>query len=96
MRTFWICCSVAGTPIAGVWLIYVSGETIPLVGSRTMMGPRKCGTDMCEKCAELDKKIERCERAVVSVGDRVTVERLMAMVKDLQAQKAALHPQEQK
>jgi hypothetical protein len=56
-----------------------SGETIPLVGSRTMMGPRKCGTDMCEKCAELDKKIERCERAVVSVGDRVTVERLMAM-----------------
>ena len=61
-----------------------------------MMGPRKCGTDMCEKCAELDKKIERCERAVVSVGDRVTVERLMAMVKDLQAQKAALHPEEQK
>jgi hypothetical protein len=49
---------------------------------------------MCEKCAELDKQIERYERAVVSIA--ATVERLMAMVKDLQAQKAALHPEEQK
>jgi len=74
-----------------------SGETIPLIGSRYHDGAAQCGTDiMCEKCAELDKKIERCKRAVVSVGDRVTVERLMAMVKDLQAQKAALHPEEQK
>jgi hypothetical protein len=60
-----------------------------------MMGPRECGTGiMCDKCAELDKRIERCERAVVSVGNRVAVERLMAMVKDLQAQKAALHPEQ--
>ena len=51
---------------------------------------------MCEKCAELDEKIERCERVVVSVGDRVTVERIMAMIEDLQAQKAALHPENQK
>jgi hypothetical protein len=51
---------------------------------------------MCDKCAELDQKIERCERGVASVSDPVTVERLMALIEDLQAQKAVLHPEEQK
>jgi hypothetical protein len=51
---------------------------------------------MCEKCVEIDRMIESCEHAVIFIGDRVTVERLMAMVKDLQAQKAALHPEEPK
>jgi hypothetical protein len=48
---------------------------------------------MCDKCVELDKKIEHYERILVSIGDRGTVERLMAMIADLQAQKAALHPE---
>ena len=51
---------------------------------------------MCEKCVEIDRTIERCERGIASVGDRVTVERLMALIEDLQAQKVALHPEEQK
>jgi len=49
---------------------------------------------MCDKCVELDKKIEHYERILVSIGDRGTVERLMAMIADLQAQKAALHPEQ--
>jgi hypothetical protein len=49
---------------------------------------------MCEKCAPLDKKIEHYETMVVSIGDRATVERLMAMIADLQARKAALHPEQ--
>jgi len=48
---------------------------------------------MCNKCAELDKKIEHYETILVSIGDRVTVERLHAMIADLQAQKVALHPE---
>jgi hypothetical protein len=48
---------------------------------------------MCDKCAKLDKKIEHYETILVSIGDRVTVERLMAMVANLRAQKAALHPE---
>jgi hypothetical protein len=35
---------------------------------------------MCDKCAKLDKKIEHYETMIVSIGDRVTVDRLMAMV----------------
>jgi hypothetical protein len=49
---------------------------------------------MCDKCEELDKKIEHYETILVSIDDRVTVERLMAMIADLQAQKAALHPEQ--
>jgi len=47
---------------------------------------------MCDKCEKLDKKIELYETIVVSIGDRATVERFMAMI--LQAQKAALHPEQ--
>ena len=49
---------------------------------------------MCDKCEKLDKKIEHYETTVVSIGDRATVERLMAMIADLQARKAALHPEQ--
>ena len=51
-------------------------------------------TPMCDKCARLDNKIEHYEKMIVSIGDRVTVDRLMAMVANLRAQKAALHPEQ--
>jgi ABC-type uncharacterized transport system fused permease/ATPase subunit len=49
---------------------------------------------MCDKCEKLDKKIEHYETIVVSIGHRATVERLMATIADLRAQKAALHPEQ--
>jgi hypothetical protein len=52
------------------------------------------GFPMCDKCAKLDKKIEHYETILVSIGDRVEVEGLMAMVANLRAQKAALHPKQ--
>ena len=51
---------------------------------------------MCDKCAELDKKIDHYRRMLLSIGDQVTVERIEALIADLQAQKAALHHPEQK
>jgi hypothetical protein len=48
---------------------------------------------MCDKCAVLDKKIDHYEQILISIGDRVTVERLHAMIADLQAQKVILHPE---
>jgi hypothetical protein len=48
---------------------------------------------MCEKCLALDRKIDHYEQMLISIGDRVTVERLHAMIADLQAQKVALHPE---
>jgi len=49
---------------------------------------------MCDKCDELDKKIEHYRQILLSIGDQITVERLHAMIADLRAQKAALHPEQ--
>ncbi len=46
---------------------------------------------MCDQCDELDKKIEHCRRIRLSIGDPVTIERIEALIADLQAQKATLH-----
>jgi hypothetical protein len=49
---------------------------------------------MCDKCDELDKKIEHYQQILLSIGDQSTVERLNAMIGNLQAQKATLHPEQ--
>jgi hypothetical protein len=48
---------------------------------------------MCDKCFEIDKAIERYQRILVSISDQVTVDRTKELIADLQAQKAALHPE---
>ena len=52
------------------------------------------GFPMCDTCAELDKKIEHYRRMLLSIGDQITVERIEALIADLQAQKATLHPEQ--
>jgi hypothetical protein len=49
---------------------------------------------MCDKCAELDKKIEHYRRMLLSIGDQITIERIEALMADLQTQKATLHPEQ--
>jgi len=49
---------------------------------------------MCDKCDELDKKIEHYRKISSAIGDQITVERINAMIADLQAQKVVLHPEQ--
>ena len=49
---------------------------------------------MCDKCVELDKKIERCRRLSSSLGDQVTIDRIKALIEELQTQKVELHPEQ--
>jgi len=49
---------------------------------------------MCDKCAELDKKIERYWKLSAAISDRLALDGIKAAIKDLQAQKAALHPEQ--
>jgi len=70
-----------------LWNTTGSGIDEHFPGKRFYLG-------MCDKCAQLDKKIEHYETMLVSIGDRATVERLMALVAELQARKAALHPEQ--
>ena len=48
---------------------------------------------MCDKCAELDKKIERYRKLGVAISDRLALDGIKAAIEDLQAQKAGLHPE---
>jgi hypothetical protein len=45
---------------------------------------------MCDKCVELDKKIEHYREITMAIGDELTIERIKALIGDLQAQKAIL------
>ena len=49
---------------------------------------------MCDKCDELDKKIEHYQLILLSIGDQITAERIKAIVANLRVQKAALHPEQ--
>jgi hypothetical protein len=51
---------------------------------------------MCDKCIQLDKKIEHYERLASGIADELTRERLRNSVQEMRAQKTALHPEQQK
>jgi hypothetical protein len=51
---------------------------------------------MCDKCAELDNKIEHYRSLVAKVMDPLTAERVGKLIEDMQAQKAGLHPEQEK
>jgi hypothetical protein len=48
---------------------------------------------MCNKCAELDRKIEHYERMRSLIGDQLTVDAIKELVAKLKAEKAELHPE---
>ena len=49
---------------------------------------------MCEKCVEIDNKIKRYRDLLRSITDQPMVEGTRALIADLEAQKAALHPEQ--
>jgi hypothetical protein len=48
---------------------------------------------MCDKRVEIDEKIKRYRSIVRSITDQPTVDGAKALIADLDAQKAALHPE---
>ena len=50
---------------------------------------------MCDKCTELDKKIEHYRSVIAMVSDPLTVERVGELIKEMQVQKAQLHPEQE-
>ena len=51
---------------------------------------------MCDKCQELEKKIERARRLASSINDQETIDRFNQLIKDAEAEKAKLHPEQQR
>ena len=52
------------------------------------------GLEMCDKCKELDDKIEHYRRIAASINDQLTIDRIGELVARLEAEKAALHPEQ--
>ena len=48
---------------------------------------------MCVKCVAIDRKIEHYERLCLSISDQLTIDRVEALVAEMKAQKAKLHPE---
>jgi hypothetical protein len=49
---------------------------------------------MCDKCLEIDRKIEHCRRLQSTAPDHNVAERIAALIEKLRAEKVALHPEE--
>ena len=49
--------------------------------------------DMCHECEQLDEKIEHSKKILSAMTDQLTIERITALIGELQAQRAALHPE---
>ena len=49
---------------------------------------------MCDKCVELDGKIEHYRRLSSTITDQRTVDGIKELIKRMKAQKAALHPEQ--
>jgi hypothetical protein len=50
---------------------------------------------MCKRCTELDDKIEHYKRISTYVTDQLTLEGIAGLIKQIKAEKAALHPEAQ-
>jgi hypothetical protein len=46
---------------------------------------------MCDKCSELDKKIDRYRRVIEAINDRQAVDGITQLIKEAEAEKAKLH-----
>jgi hypothetical protein len=51
---------------------------------------------MCDKCQELEKKIERFRRLALAINDPLTIDRFNQLISDTKAEKAKLHPEQEK
>jgi hypothetical protein len=51
---------------------------------------------MCDKCNEINEKIEHYRDIAARLSDPLTIERIAELIAELVAQKAALHPEQEK
>lgn len=51
---------------------------------------------MCDKCVELDGKIEHYRRLASMMTDQQTIDGIKALIESTEAQKVAFHPEQQK
>jgi FAD/FMN-containing dehydrogenase len=58
-------------------------------------GSNANGVQMCEKCVELDGKIEHYQRLSSKITDQLTLDGIKELIERMKAQKAVLHPEQE-
>jgi hypothetical protein len=48
---------------------------------------------MCDKCKDLDQRIEHYQRISASMTDETVIDRIKELIAKIKAQKAELHPE---
>jgi hypothetical protein len=66
-----------------------------VIQNRGLPISRNAELAMCDKCVELDKKIERYRRIAGAIADRFKTDRLKASIAELKARKMELHPEQE-
>jgi hypothetical protein len=51
---------------------------------------------MCDKCVELDGKIEHYRKLASAISDRLTIEGIADRIKEMEAQKVQFHPEQKR
>jgi hypothetical protein len=49
---------------------------------------------MCDVCEQLDEKIEHYKKVMAAMTDQLTINGITALIAELQARKAELHPKQ--
>jgi hypothetical protein len=49
---------------------------------------------MCDRCKELDKKIEHYRQIATKIPDELLIAGVCKMIEEMEAEKEALHPEE--
>jgi hypothetical protein len=55
----------------------------------------ECGTAMCDKCVEIDSKIEHYQRMASRITDQAMLDGIKELIERMKAQKAVLHPEQE-
>jgi len=55
----------------------------------------ECGIAMCEKCVELDSKIEHYQHLSSRINDQITLDGINELIERMKAEKAVLHPDQE-
>jgi hypothetical protein len=50
---------------------------------------------MCDKCDELDGKIEHYRKLASALSDPLTLDGIAGLIKEMEAQKVQFHPEEE-
>jgi hypothetical protein len=68
-------------------LSHITARSVAYIGDE-IAGPRV----VCERCNEIDNKIERYKRMAKMINDRAALQAIDTIVADLEAQRLTLHP----